>query len=68
MAGRTIIDKGIIVTVNDENQIHFGGHVVLEGDRITAVGVDSFSGEIGLNDRVIDATDCIVMPGLVDLH
>ena len=68
MAGRTIIDKGIIVTVNDENQIHFGGHVVLEGDRITAVGVDPFSGEIGLNDRVIDATDCIVMPGLVDLH
>lgn len=68
MASRTIINNGIIVTVNDENQIHFGGHVVIEGDRITSVGSEKFSGNIGSDDRLIDATDCIVMPGLVDLH
>ncbi len=68
MAGRTIINNGIVVTVDDENRVLFGGHVVLQGDRIQAVGTGSFSGAVAGEDRVIDADGCIVMPGLVDLH
>lgn len=68
MAGRIIINKGIIVTVNDENDVIFGGHVIIEGDRIQSVGAGSYAGNVEHGDRVIDAENCIVMPGLVDLH
>ena len=68
MAGRTIINNGIILTMNDAEEVHFDGHVVIEDYRITSVGRASFSGEKLPGDRVIDASDKIVMPGLVDLH
>lgn len=68
MAGRIIINNGIIVTVNDAHDVIFGGHVVLDGDRIQSLGAGTYQGSVASEDRVIDATDCIVMPGLVDLH
>lgn len=68
MAGRIIINKGIIVTVNDEHEVIFGGHVVIDGDRIQSVATGTYAGTIADGDRVIDAENCIVMPGLVDLH
>jgi len=64
-----VIRNGIIVTMNDDGDVHFGGEVVLEGDRISAVSASSSAEpSAGPHARVIDATDKIVMPGLVDLH
>lgn len=63
---RLIINNGAVLTMNDSSDVHFGGHVVVEGDRITDVGDGSFAG--GPGDRVIDAAGKVVMPGLVDLH
>ena len=37
MADRSLIKNGIVVTMNDAGDIHFGGSVVLEGDRIDSV-------------------------------
>src|ERR1022692_4297835 len=54
---KIIITGGTVLTINDADDVHFGGHVVLDGDRIAAGG-----------DQVIDASGKIVMPGLVDLH
>jgi 5-methylthioadenosine/S-adenosylhomocysteine deaminase len=68
MTGKIIINNGIIVTVNDLNEVIFGGHVVIDGDRIQTVAAGSYTGSIDHADRVIDAENCIVMPGLVDLH
>ncbi len=68
MTQRIIIDNGIIVTMNDGEEMHFGGHVVIDGKTITAVGAGRYAGERRDGDRVIDASDKIVMPGLVDLH
>jgi 5-methylthioadenosine/S-adenosylhomocysteine deaminase len=68
MTGRIIINNGIIVTVNDENEVIFGGHVVIDGDRIASVAAGTYAGALADGDRVIDAENCIVMPGLVDLH
>lgn len=68
MTGKIIINNGIIVTVNDVNEVIFGGHVVIDGDRIQTVAAGSYTGSIDQADRVIDAENCIVMPGLVDLH
>src|SRR5690242_6728252 len=51
--------------MNDANEVHFGGSVVIDGDRITEVTPDTVD---TTGARVIDATDKIVMPGLVDFH
>ena len=40
--------------------------MLLEGDRISAVGPDTSAGHSGAT--VIDATGCTVMPGLIDAH
>jgi 5-methylthioadenosine/S-adenosylhomocysteine deaminase len=63
-----VINGGTVLTINDADDVYFGGHVVLDGDRITAVGAGDYPGEPGEGGEVIDATGLIVMPGLVDLH
>jgi 5-methylthioadenosine/S-adenosylhomocysteine deaminase len=63
-----VINGGTVLTVNDADDVHFGGHVVLDGDRIAAVGAGDYPGGPGAGTEVIDATGMIVMPGLVDLH
>jgi 5-methylthioadenosine/S-adenosylhomocysteine deaminase len=63
---RIIIRNGIVVTMNEADDVHFGGTVLIEGDRIAQVGNDVSAPADGA--VVIDATDRIVMPGLVDFH
>ncbi len=65
---RIIISGGTVLTVNDADDVYPGGHVVLDGDRIAAVGAGPYRGEAAAGDEVIDAAGKIVMPGLVDLH
>jgi 5-methylthioadenosine/S-adenosylhomocysteine deaminase len=70
MSERIIIKNGTVVTMNDDDDVIFGGTVVLEGDRITDVGTASDVAarvEEG-GATVIDATDKAILPGLVDLH
>ena len=38
MAGKTLIKNGTVVTMNDAGDVHFGGSVLLDGDRIADVG------------------------------
>jgi 5-methylthioadenosine/S-adenosylhomocysteine deaminase len=63
---RIIVRDGIVVTLNDDDDVHFGGTVVIEGDRITEVAERVSASADG--GRVIEAADKIVMPGLVDFH
>ena len=65
---KIIITGGTVLTINDADDVHFGGHVVLDGDRIAAVGEGPYPGTPADGDQVIDASGSIVMPGLVDLH
>jgi 5-methylthioadenosine/S-adenosylhomocysteine deaminase len=70
MSDTTIIKNGIVVTMNDDDDVFFGGTLVLKGDQIVDVGP---ADEVAKrhdhrNATVIDATDKAVMPGLVDLH
>jgi 5-methylthioadenosine/S-adenosylhomocysteine deaminase len=62
---RIVLRNGIVVTLNDDDDVLFGGSVVIEGDRISQVTTDAVATD---GARVIDATDKIVMPGLVDFH
>ena len=65
-----VIENGTILTMDDDRSVYFGGHVVIDGDRITAVGAGRYGGEAGdaRGAETIDAAGMIVMPGLVDLH
>ena len=64
-----VIDNGTVVTMDDTRSVYFGGHVVIDNDRITSVGPGSWSApSAAAAPEVIDASGMIVMPGLIDLH
>src|SRR5437764_3763280 len=67
MSDRLIIRNGTVLTLNDDDEVHFGGTVVIDGDRIAEVSDGDPPAADG-DARHIDATGKIVMPGLVDLH
>ena len=61
---RTLIKCGWLVTLDDKIGDHQGGELLFSGNKIEAVGKN-------LNaqaDEIIDASDKIVMPGLVNAH
>jgi 5-methylthioadenosine/S-adenosylhomocysteine deaminase len=65
---RLVIQNGTVLTMDDTRNVYFGGHVVLDGDRIAAVGPGSYPGPAQAGDEVIDAAGMVALPGLVDLH
>jgi 8-oxoguanine deaminase len=58
-----------VLTMNPDRDEYSAGHVVIENDRITAVGsgplrnADDYPGA-----RLMDATGCLATPGLVNTH
>src|SRR5690606_28816921 len=61
---KTIIRGGVVVTGELDGQPIHAADVLIEGDRITAIG----EGLAADGADVIDAQGCIVMPGLIDTH
>lgn len=59
-----IIEGAHVVTVSGDE--HPGGHIVVEGDRITAVGPGPAPRTEGAER--IDGTGCLATPGLVNTH
>jgi 5-methylthioadenosine/S-adenosylhomocysteine deaminase len=62
--GRTLFKGGTIVTMDTDVPNLSTGDLLVEGDRIAAIGVD-IAAE---GAEVVDATGSIVMPGLIDAH
>src|SRR5271168_4434185 len=62
--GRTLFKGGAVVTLDPKVPNLRIGDVLVDGDRIAAVGAN-----LQVDDaQVIDASDSIVMPGLIDAH
>ncbi|HTM06772.1 MAG TPA: amidohydrolase [Verrucomicrobiae bacterium] len=65
--GRILIKNGTVITMDPRRRIIRDGAVAIENDRIVDVGkaeaLKDFQAE-----AVFDATDRIVMPGLIDAH
>lgn len=60
-----IKNAGCIATVDDERTEIVGGWLAVTGSRIEAIGS---AGNEPTADRVIDAADCLVTPGLINTH
>ena len=63
--GKTLIADAVVISMDDELGTLTHGDVLLDGDRIAAVG-ESLPREAGV--ELIDGTDRIVLPGFVDTH
>src|SRR5690606_34765008 len=64
MAERRLLRGGIVLSMDPEIGDLPKGDVLIEGDRIAAVGPD-----LGETDaEVIDASGRIVLPGFIDTH
>lgn len=66
---RLLIENGLVVTVDNERRVVPSGSIAVSDGRITAI----YSGRPNAEDRknfdeVLDATGCIVMPGLINMH
>ena len=61
---RVLIKCGWLVTLDPKIGDFKGGELLLNGNRIEAVGTNLNAAA----DETIDATDKIVMPGLVNAH
>ncbi|MFM0097567.1 amidohydrolase family protein [Paraburkholderia nemoris] len=64
---KTLIKNGYVVTVNGEREVFERGAVAVEGKRITGVYTYENTPAGGF-DEIIDATGCLVIPGLINLH
>lgn len=64
MAESTLIKGGLVVTGDEQGRI-FHGYVKIEGNRITEVGKGEPRSRA---EATVDATGCVVIPGLVTAH
>lgn len=65
MASKKILVKsGTIVTKNERSDVLDNADVLIDGDRIAAIGANIEAPDA----EILDAADMIVMPGMVDTH
>ncbi len=61
-----LIKNGIVVTLGENNRVLHDGAVLIENKKIKQIGK---SGEFtGAYDRVIDASNKVVLPGFINAH
>lgn len=65
---QTLIKAGTIVTMNPERRIINEGFISIKGKLISAIGDNPSSVDESNFDKVIDARDKIVFPGLINTH
>ncbi len=69
MSDRIIIDDVTVVTMNDNDDVYFGGSLVIEDNNIVAVGGSQASSDYDRSGTtVIDGSGLVALPGLIDLH
>jgi 5-methylthioadenosine/S-adenosylhomocysteine deaminase len=65
---KQLIVNGDVVTMNPARGVLVGGSVLVDGDTIAAVGSTSSLLAAHPDAVVIDATGCVVTPGMVNAH
>ncbi|HMR68047.1 MAG TPA: amidohydrolase family protein, partial [Anaerolineae bacterium] len=66
---KLLIENGTVVTLNNSDQLFTPGYVLIEADRIAAVGEGQAPAEVRSRaETIIDAALMAVMPGMVNAH
>ena len=66
MSGKLLLKNGIVLIHNSENHVvPTQTNILVEDGRILRIGVDI---EAGDTTEVIDCTDKVISPGLIDTH
>ena len=63
-----LLDGGWVITVDEERRIFRNGSIAVDGDRIVEVGQAADLRAKYVAKRVIDLTDKVVTPGLINTH
>jgi 5-methylthioadenosine/S-adenosylhomocysteine deaminase len=63
-----VISGGRILTMDEKDTKFRDGTLVITGDTISAIGTRQDVDKVYSGKKIIDATDCLVMPGLVNSH
>ena len=64
----TIISKGRILTLDEDDSKLAEGSIAIEGDTIVAVGNSDHIEAQYTGRRTIDASESLVLPGLINCH
>ncbi len=65
---RTVITHGLVITMDPERRMIQDGAVVMEGNKIAAVGKSAELMAKNKDARQLDATGKLVLPGFIDGH
>lgn len=65
---RIIIEGGYVATVDAAGSEHATGYVVVEDGVINEVGAGKAGEDLRAGTEIVDATGCLVTPGLVNTH
>jgi 5-methylthioadenosine/S-adenosylhomocysteine deaminase len=65
---KILIKNGYVVTVNGARDVYAGGAVTIANGKIEGVLANASGLTERDFDKVIDATGCLVMPGLINMH
>lgn len=64
----TLLYNGMVLTLGLSDQVFDRGYVVIENDRIVAIGPQSEQPSPAQFSQAIDCTNKLIMPGLVNAH
>ncbi len=64
----TLIANGYVVSVDGVRNVFPDGFVAIDGSRIVGVGATAQMPSAANFERVLDASGCIVLPGLINMH
>jgi cytosine/adenosine deaminase-related metal-dependent hydrolase len=64
----TLIENGLIITMDPERRIIEGGAIVIQDDRILEIGETSRLKATYKASRIINGANQMVLPGLIDAH
>ena len=64
-----LIENGTIISMNEGGQVYQPGYIQVSGDRIAAIGAGQAPAELrAASLEVLDATDMLVLPGMINSH